>query len=249
MSGYELAIGLALLIGISLGALGSGGSIVTMPVLVYVAGMAPGTAVGMSLAVVGGTSLVASYFHFRQGNFHTKAAALFCVSGIVGAYWGSMLTHLVRSSVLMFSFARLMLVVGTLMLTRQSNVQAHGTCVVWRCLLVGTLVGILTGFLGVGGGFLIVPALVFTAGLDAKKAIGSSLAVIAFNSASGLMGQLRFVHIDWRITLSFLIASLAGMGFGVSIVRRVPEQTLRRAFAVALLIIGGVIGYKNALPA
>jgi len=80
-----------------------------------------------------------------------------------------------------------------------------------------------------------------TAGLDAKKAIGSSLAIIAFNSASGLMGQLRFVHIDWRITLWFLIASLAGMGFGVSIVRRVPEQTLRRAFAVALLIIGGVI--------
>ena len=111
---------------------------------------------------------------------------------------------------------------------------------------ISTLVGILTGLLGVGGGFLIVPALVFTAGLDAKKAIGTSLAIIAFNSASGLLGQLRYVHIDWRITLSFLIASLAGMGFGVSIVRRVPEQTLRRAFAVALLIIGGVIGYKNA---
>ena len=245
MNGSELAIGLAVLIGISLGALGSGGSIVTMPVLVYVAGFSPKTAVGMSLAIVGGTSLVASYFHFRSGNFHIRAASLFCLSGTVGAFFGSMLTHLVRSSVLMLSFAALMLIVGTLMLTKRSGVSSHGECIAWRCLLVGTVVGILTGFLGAGGGFLIVPALVLTAGLDSKKAIGSSLAIIAFNSASGLLGQLRFVHIDWRITGGCLVASLAGMRFGVSLVRRLPEQALRRVFALVLLVIGVMIGSKN----
>jgi uncharacterized protein len=245
MTGIELALGLAALIGISLGVLGGGGSIITMPVLVYVAGVDPKTAVGMSLAIVGGTSLAGSYLHYRERNFHGKAASLFGVSGIVGAYLGAMFTHFLRSSVLMLSFAVLMLVVGTLMLVGKPGRHGWCECRTWRCLLVGFLVGGLTGFLGVGGGFLIVPALVFTAGVETKKAIGSSLAIIAFNSAAGLLGQLRYVHIDWRLTLLFLIASLMGMGFGLAIVRRLPEHNIRLAFACTLLVIGGLIAYRN----
>ncbi|MGA3189471.1 MAG: sulfite exporter TauE/SafE family protein [Bryobacteraceae bacterium] len=245
MTGIELALGLAALIGIALGVLGGGGSIVTMPVLVYVAGIDPKTAVGMSLAIVGGTSLAGSYLHYREQNFHGKAAGLFGASGIVGAYFGAMLTHLVRSSVLMLSFAGLMLLVGILMLAGKPNRGGRCECHTWRCLVVGALVGSLTGFLGVGGGFLILPALVFTAGVETKKAIGSSLAIIAFNAAAGLLGQLRYIHIDWRLTLLFLIASLMGMAFGLAIVRRIPEHNLRLAFGCALLVIGGLIAYKN----
>ena len=116
MGGQNTALLLALFIGLSLGALGSGGSIVTLPILVYVAGVEPKAAVGMSMAIVGGTSLVGGYFHWRSGNFLVKPALLFSATGIVGAYLGSTGTHLVSSSVLMLLFSGLMLVVGVRML-------------------------------------------------------------------------------------------------------------------------------------
>jgi uncharacterized membrane protein YfcA len=245
MIGIEIAIALAALIGVSLGILGAGGSMITMPVLVYVAGVAPKQAVVMSLVIVGGTSLVGSYLHYRANNFHLKAASLLAISGAVGAYFGGMLTHLVPPSVLMLSFAGLMLVVGTLTLIKKPERDGCRECLTWRCLAVGALLGTLTGFLGVGGGFLIVPALIFTAGVETKKAIGSSLAIISFNAAAGLLGQLRYTRIDWRLTLLFLAASLVGMAFGLSIVRRVPAQRLRVAFAFALLLIGGFTAYRS----
>jgi hypothetical protein len=107
------------------------------------------------------------------------------------------------------------------------------------------MVGALTGLLGVGGGFLIVPALLFTAGVRTKQAIGSSLAIISFNSVAGLLGQLRYTGIDWMLTALFLGASLIGMGFGLVIFRKVPAQRIRLAFACALLVIGGFVAYRN----
>ncbi len=245
MSGLEFALILAVLIGVSLGALGSGGSIVTVPVLVYGAGIQPKAAVGMSLAIVGATSLAASFFHYRRGNFHNKAAIIFCGAGIVGAYFGSMLTHRISARARMLAFAALMLVVGSLMLRPRKILRGRRPFHIGRGLIVGLLVGVLTGFLGVGGGFLIVPALVFTSGLDTKEAIGTSLAIIAFNSASGLIGQLRYVPVDWATTLEFLASALVGMGAGVAVANRLPEPALRRAFACALLAIGAVIGWKS----
>jgi uncharacterized membrane protein YfcA len=246
VTGIELALALAALIGISLGVLGGGGSMITMPVLVYVAGVDPKTAVGMSLAIVGGTSLVGSYLHYRRNNFHGKAAALFGISGIAGAYFGAMLTHFVPSSVLMLSFAVVMLAVGTLMLISRRGRARKDKALGWHCVLAGAAVGGLGGFLGVGGGFLIVPALVLTAGIETKQAIGTSLAIIAFNSASGLLGQLRYININWVLTLLFLGASLLGMAFGLAIVRRVPAQTIRIAFACVLLLIGALIALQNS---
>jgi uncharacterized membrane protein YfcA len=139
-----------------------------------------------------------------------------------------------------------MLAVGTLMLVNRRSRVNKDKSLGWRCVLVGAAVGGLGGFLGVGGGFLIVPALVLTAGVETKQAIGSSLAIIAFNSASGLLGQLRYIHINWVLTLLFLGASLLGMGFGLAIVRRVPAQSIRVAFACALLLIGALIAYQNS---
>ncbi|MGH9645637.1 MAG: sulfite exporter TauE/SafE family protein [Bryobacteraceae bacterium] len=245
MAGENIALLLALFIGLSLGALGSGGSIVTLPILVYVAGVEPKAAVGMSMAVVGGTSLVGSYFHWRSGNFLLKPGLLFSATGIVGAYLGSSGTHLVSSSVLMLLFSGLMLVVGARMLVGREAVRVTTvTCSPYLCIPSGFAVGLVTGFLGVGGGFLIVPALIWFARLDAKRAIGTSLGIIAVNSAAGLTGQLRYVHWDWALTGMFLGCSMIGMGLGIPISRRAPERTLRKAFAIVVLAVALGIGWQ-----
>jgi hypothetical protein len=244
MASENMALFLALLVGVSLGALGSGGSIVTLPILVYVAGIAPKSAVGMSMAIVGGTSLLGSILHWRSGNFLPRPALLFGVTGIVGAYLGSTATHLVSSAVLMLLFSALMLVVGILMFTRKRPLAANANCSVYRCIPSGLAVGLVTGFLGVGGGFVIVPALMWFAGLDARRAIGTSLGIIAVNSAAGLAGQLRYTQWDWPLAGKFLACALIGMGLGIPIAKRAPDQALRKAFAVAVLAVAIGIGWQ-----
>jgi hypothetical protein len=240
-----IALLLALLIGVSLGALGSGGSIVTLPILVYVAGVAPISAVGTSMAIVGGSSFVGSYFHWRSGNFLAKPAFLFGATGIIGAYIGSTATHLVSASVLMLLFSGLMLVVGALMLAgKRTLTPSTVSCSVYRCIPSGLGVGLVTGFLGVGGGFVTVPALVWFAGLDAKRAIGTSLGIIAVNSAAGLAGQLRYAHWDWVLTGEFLVCSLIGMGLALRIARLAPDEALRMAFAMVVLGVAVAIGWQ-----
>lgn len=238
---YLLALAVAIAIGVTLGAMGSGGSILTLPVLVYVAGVEPSKAVAMSLAIVGATSALGAFLHKRQGNFHRKAFGLLGATGIAGAYLGSALTRLVPAPTLMLVFAVLMVVVGTLMLSGAANRLSPGYCRPIRCAVIGAVVGVVTGFLGVGGGFLIVPALVVFAGLDVKHAIGTSLAIIALNSVSGVIGQLRYADVDWSLTALFIAACVLGMAVGVAVVRRVTTSGLNRAFASLLIVVGIVV--------
>jgi hypothetical protein len=236
-----VALLLAVLIGVSLGTLGSGGSIITMPVLVYVARIPAHAAVGMSLVVVGTTAAAGSYLQSRSGGFHKRAAAIFSVTGAAGAFLGARLTHLVTGDTLMAIFAVLMLLAGWRMLTRGASAAVPRACSAPRCAGAGLAVGVLTGFLGIGGGFLILPALVIAAGLDMKRAVPTSLAVIAFNSAGGLAGQLRFVSFDWPLTAAFLASALAGMVGGSTLTRRVSADGLRRGFAWAVIGLGTAI--------
>jgi uncharacterized membrane protein YfcA len=246
VSGKLLIAGaLAVLVGLSLGMLGSGGAIVMLPILVYVAGVQAQNAVSMSLAIVGGTSLIGAITHYRKGHFHPKATTIFSATGIVGAYFGAMLTHLVAQTTLMLIFSALMLVVGLVMLRRRAESQDAAHCHLWRCLLIGLGVGVLTGFLGVGGGFLIVPALVLFAGIPTDKAIGSSLAIIAINSASGFLGHLSTARIDWSLTVGFLIAACVGMLIGNWASSRVPESWLKRGFAWFVIVTACVIAAIN----
>lgn len=236
-----IALILTLVVGMSLGMLGSGGSIVMLPVLVYVAGVAPQSAVGMSLAIVGGTSAVGAYLRYRQGHFHVQATALFSVSGIVGAFFGSGLTQLVSSNVLMLLFAGLMIAVAVAMLRGRRESEQKRQCRAVRCLIIGASIGVLTGFLGVGGGFLIVPALLLFAGIESNKAVGASLAIIAFNSASGLVGHLQHGALDWRLTISFLAAALVGMVVGMALSAKIPEKKLAKLFACLVLVVAIVM--------
>ena len=178
----------------------------------------------MSIAVVGATSLIGSVVQYLRGHFHVQATLLFTLTGMVGAYFGAGLTHLLPPSVLLLLFACLMLVVGGVMLRGRRATDGTGACRPLRCLMIGAAVGVLTGFLGVGGGFLLVPTLVFFAGLDMRRAVGSSLAIIALNSIAGLVGHLRYTALDWGLTASFLAVALIGMGLGLALAGRIPEH-------------------------
>ena len=241
-----LTMTFAVTIGISLGVLGSGGSIVTLPVLVYIAGVPAKEAVGMSMAIVGATSLFGSFVHLRRGNVAVRAALIFSATGMAGAFVGATGAHFVSKRILLLSFAGLMLVVGSFMLQGNRGMDRKSSCSIPRCLAVGFGVGLLTGFLGVGGGFLIVPALVLSAGLDTRLATGTSLAVIALNSTTGLLGQLRYTNMDWGLLAQFLFCALVGILVGIALVaHRLNETVLRRVFAAALIVLALVIGGLN----
>ena len=241
------ALILAALIGLSLGLLGSGGSIVTLPMLVYIARVPPHEAVGMSLLIVGTTSALGSIFNLRRGDFDLRAGAFFAATGIVGAFIGSKFTHLVSARVLLLCFGALMSVVGLRMLSGNQTAPPGRQCRPLRCLAAGVAVGLLTGFLGVGGGFVILPALVLFAGLEMKAAVGTSLAVIAVNSFSGLLGQLRYVQFEWGLTLGFLAAAAIGMLGGLTLAIRISSGSLRRAFAWSIIALGTFLLLKNLL--
>jgi uncharacterized protein len=242
-----LALVLAALIGVSLGLLGSGGSIITLPVLVYAAGIPVAQAVGMSLVIVGGTSAVGSLLKLRQGAFDLRAATFFALSGMGGAFVGAKFTHLVSAPVLLLLFGALMLVVGLRMLRSGEPKAQSNRCRPLRCLATGVAVGVLTGFLGVGGGFLILPALLLFAGLEMKPAIGTSLAVIAVNCFGGLIGQMRYVKFDWLLTLGFLLAGIVGMFAGSALAKQLSAAVLRWGFAWCVVLLGITLVARNLM--
>ena len=247
-----LIIGLVLsaAIGLSLGLIGGGGSIITVPVLVYVLGVSAHEAVGMSLAVVGSTSLVGAFLHFRRGNLELKTGLTFGAAGVVGAFLGTPLTHLFSSSALLLIFAALMLVVAAIMLRRKTNAEAESeqekkSPSVWKALLAGFGVGVLTGFLGVGGGFLIVPALVMFGGLAIKDAIGTSLLVIFLNCVAGLLGHLKYGGFDLSLTVLVTILAVGGTILGTILSQRLAAQRLQKSFAFFVLAVAVFLFVKN----
>lgn len=238
------ALALAALIGLSLGLLGGGGSILAVPVLVYVAGQEPAAAVATSLAVVGATSLVAALDHARAGRVDLAAALGFGVTGALGALGGARLTPLVAPRTLLLAFALLMLVVGSLMLRRGAG-PAPGRRHPLTVPVAGLAVGVLTGFLGVGGGFLIVPALVLLAHLEMPVAVGTSLLVIAVNAAAGLAGHVGRDPPPLALTSAFTAIAIGGALLGSRLARRVSPARLRRGFAALVILVGLALAAGN----
>ena len=197
------------------------------------------------MAIVGATSLFGALIQWRRGNVAPKAFLIFALVGMAGAFLGSTGTHLLSKRSLLLLFSGVMLMVGAAMLRGGPRRDENKACNVPRCLLVGFVVGLLTGFLGVGGGFLIVPALVFVAGLDTRMAAGTSLAVIALNSATGLLGQLRYVSVDWSLFGGLLLFAFAGMVAGIALARRIRENVLKSMFAAALIVLATDLAMLN----
>jgi uncharacterized protein len=237
------------LIGVSLGLMGGGGSILAMPVLVYVAGIETKEAVAMSLAIVGSTSLVGSLLHGCRGQLNLMVAVTVGGAGIIGAFFGARFTRFVSAHTLLLLFAALMLISAVMMLTRKDHLglddrEQHGRNLVWM-LLAGLGVGVLTGFLGVGGGFLVVPVLVFVAGLPMRQAVGTSLLVIAINAAAGFLGHLSEGHLHLRPTLAFTSAAVVGALAGERFARHLPALRLRQVFSYTVILIAIMLVIAN----
>ena len=245
----HLALGLLLsgAIGLSLGLIGGGGSIITVPVLVYVVGVEAHEAVGMSLAVVGVTSLIGASLHYRRGTVRFKTGATFGAAGIAGAYFGSRLTYLLSPAAILLSFAALMLLIAALMLTRKQRGESadHKKFDIFKAVLAGLMVGLLTGFLGVGGGFLIVPALVLFGGLSMKDSIGTSLVVIAINCAAGLAGHLAHGGFDLRLAGQVTALAVLGTLIGTALSHKTSPARLRTGFAVFVIAVAIFLVAKN----
>ncbi len=236
----------AVAIGLSLGLTGAGGSILTLPVLVYLADVPPQQAVGLSLLIVGTAALVGAWQRARKGEVHYKAAGMFVISGMIGAAFGAKLTPLIPPSALMISFAILMVVVAVKMLWPQKpGPTGSSECRPLRCLLAGGGVGVLTGFLGVGGGFLLMPALAKFAKLPLRTATGTSLAVITCNSAAGFASHYGEFPTPWLLATIFAVITGLGVLVGGSVASRLPEATLKRTFAVLVLLTAGFVLWKN----
>jgi uncharacterized membrane protein YfcA len=247
MTGVPLDLVLGFVIGLSLGLLGGGGSILTVPALVYLVGQSPQAAVTTSLAIVGANSLMGAFFHNSQGSLNWRVAIVFGGAGMLVAYLSAGLSKVFSPAALLVAFAILMFIVSGMMLLRRDKpgVQAAKPIGLWLTLLTGAGVGFLTGVLGVGGGFLIVPALVILLGLPMYQAIGTSLIVIAANSLAGLLGHLHQQWFDLAITLVFVAAGLGGTFLGARLANHLPAQRLKQAFAIFVIALAIFILYDN----
>lgn len=241
-----IALALAALVGVSLGLLGGGGSILTVPILTYVLGMEPREGIAASLFIVGTTSAVSMIGHAKTGRVRWKTGALFGVAGMIGAFGGGLLGGFIPGAVLMILFAIMMIVTATAMIRgrkdhgSRSGVADHPRSIL-RILIDGLLVGIATGLVGAGGGFLIVPALNLLGGLPMAVAVGTSLLVIAMKSFAGLGGYLFSVQLNWPIVFAFTATAIAGSFAGVALAGRIPERALRTGFGVFVLVMGAFV--------
>lgn len=249
-----LGFGLAAIIGLSLGLLGGGGSILTVPIFVYVMGFGAKQAIAMSLPVVGATSLFGAASHWRSGNVRFRTAIFFGVVAMLGSYVGARMAAHVSGAVQLALLAVVMLAAAISMFrskreaTNMAEMQdrRRGQKLSVPLLAsVGLLVGILTGLVGIGGGFLIVPALVVLARVPMKQAVGTSLLVIAMNSFSGFLGYVGRVEIPWGLLAVFTAIAIAGILVGTHLVRFVSQWALKRAFAAFLVLMGALILYQN----
>lgn len=237
---------LGFVIGLTLGFLGGGGSILTVPALVYIVGQSPQAAVTASLMIVGMNSAMGAFFHRSQGTQNWQVALLFGGAGMVASYLAAGLSKLLPSTVLMILFALLMLVVGGLMIfSKPPQNQKHNEHNWLVTLISGAGVGVLTGFLGVGGGFLIVPALVMLVGLPIRQAVGTSLIVIAMNSLAGFLGHLNGAAIDLAVVALFVIAGLFGSLSGTKLAKLIKPDYLRTSFAVFVMLLAVFLLYDN----
>jgi hypothetical protein len=235
-------------IGLSLGLLGGGGSILTVPVLVYVLAYPVKTAIPMSLVVVGLTSLVGVVGHARAGTVHWRAALAFGPTAVIGALAGAQLGLLVSARLQLTVFSVIMIVAAVAMWGGQA-LWSHGAPSeappTPRPLgfvgLLGGLVGTLTGLIGIGGGFLYVPALVLLAGLGMKQAVGTSLVLIVLSAAAGFARYSGEISFDWAAIAAFTALAFVGVLGGTRLVAHVSQRALRRGFAMFLLVMGAVV--------
>jgi uncharacterized membrane protein YfcA len=247
VSGALLALPFGLAIGLLLGVVGAGGSLLAVPVLVYVLGEPVKAATSESLLVVGVAALVGAVGYVRNGRVQVETALAFGAAGAAGSIGGTALNRLVGGRALLLAFAVLMLVAAVAMARRRPAPGSGATRSLVRIAPVGLGTGLLTGFFGVGGGFVIVPALVLLLGLPITRAVGTSLLVIALTSAAALAAHLASGGIDWTIASALTGAAMAGALAGRRLGSTLRPERLGQAFAVLLVAIAVFLVAENAV--
>ena len=253
----------AVLMGVVLGTIGGGGSILTVPILVYLLGVEPSTATGYSLLIVGFTAAFGALSYYRQGLIEMKAAITFAIPSIIAVYVTRAFIMpaipdvlleapfvLRKDMLIMVAFGVLMLAAAIMMLTKKqsANTQQSGSHNLLIIVAEGALLGIATGMLGAGGGFLIIPALVLLMGMEMKKAVGASLLIIALKSLIGFTGDLQAgIDIDLRLIGSLITCTLIGMWIATKIADRLDGDKLQKGFAYFTLVIAILIFVKELL--
>ena len=234
--------------GLILGLIGGGGSVLTVPVFVYLLGYPAKQAIAMSLPIIGCASLVGALGHWRAGHVQWRTALAFGAVAMFGSFIGARLSTLLDGRLQLVLLASAMSIASTSML-RSAAKGAPAATTPQRSLplvaLAGVGVGVLTGLVGVGGGFLIVPSLVVLGGVPMRAAIGTSLAIITMNTLSGFAGYVGRVAFDWTTMIMFTAIAIVGILIGTRLAPRVPVERLKQGFALFLLAVAGVILFQN----
>jgi uncharacterized membrane protein YfcA len=296
MTAVLAAIGLGALIGLSLGALGGGGSILTVPALVYGLGQSTGAATTESLVIVGITAIVAAVGHARARHVRWGAGTVFGLAGVASSYAGTALNRQVNPDALLLAFAALIVVAAIGMLRRapmRTRIAVHaepavvaatavpmapasrvappisrtsprtaqparpagrssgarkvGPNAAVKIVTAGLVVGFLTGFFGVGGGFVIVPALVMALGYDMPIAVGTSLLVIAINSAAALLARTGNDSFHWSVIIPFTLTAVVGSLAGKRVAGTVPAPTLTKAFVTLVFAVAAYVALRSGM--
>lgn len=244
---------LSILIGISLGLIGSGGSILTIPILVYIFHVSPSDATTYSLFVVGVSALVGTFNGAKNKLLDYKTALYFGLPSVISVFlMRKILVPLLPNELLSFSnftltkdllimiiFSVLMILASFSMIQKRKITNDDSLEINYNSLIIkGVFVGLLTGFVGVGGGFLIIPALIFTARLPMKNAVATSLIIIVFNSLIGFLGSISNTTIEWNFLLLFTVFSIIGIFIGMYLSKIIPNEKLKPVFGWFVLITG-----------
>jgi uncharacterized membrane protein YfcA len=252
----------ALLIGITLGLLGGGGSILAVPIFVYLLGISPVTATAYSLFVVGSTSAVGTFRNYSKGMIDLKTGIIFAIPALIAVYLtrkflipfipdtlfniGSF--TLTKDIAIMVFFAIIMLLAAISMIRGRKEVNNEDEEIVYNypfIIIEGTVVGLLTGIVGAGGGFLIIPALVLFAKLPMKKAVGTSLMIISIKSLIGFIGDVQNIAIEWMFLLSFTALSMIGILIGIYLLKFMSNKILKKVFGYFVLLMAAYILIKE----
>lgn len=245
--------------GVLLGVFGSGGSIITMPALLYLLDVEPKSAIAMSLGIVAITATITALQHWLKGNVNLKVTAIFGAFGIVGTYLGALLGIITPVAMQLSIFALVMLAAAWKMLKpRPQHKSVSAACVetaecdcnelhYGHIAVHAIAVGILTGVVGVGGGFLIVPSLVLLSGLSMKQAVGTSLSIVALKSFAGFAGYAGAVTIDYSMLAMFTAIAIIGSLIGSQVGHRLPEAVLKRGFGGFLVVVASYILLKQVI--
>ncbi|MBB3838396.1 hypothetical protein FHS57_002401 [Runella defluvii] len=266
MSTLEIfGFGASILIGVSLGLIGGGGSILTLPVLVYLLHLNPVTSTAYSLFIVGSTSLVGSFTYMRKELVNYQAAIVFAIPSFVAVYLtrkylvpsipSSLFTvggfEFTKNVAIMVFFALVMLAASYSMIKDKKEAKGNDSEELKfnypLIALEGGVVGILTGIVGAGGGFLIIPALVLLARLPMKMAVGTSLLIIAAKSLIGFVGDMSNMQVDWPFLLEFTALSVVGIFVGTYMSKYIPGEKLKKSFGWFVLVMGVYIIAKELM--